>query len=220
MTEGAHRFYTGHSPRNFMTSVAAAIGHSKDDRDYLGRWLVNRATGSAEYTRTSREVVRRLQKSVCRSLLEGGSQPYVEEEALAALKSYVDGQGASGALIRRRHDLMRQANGEWRLGLKWPAFKPKAIGVNVEGDPGSEDEPFEGETKYFITTTKQGHRRLHLNGPCHVKAHKCASVTFTNRLCLEAVDSICRDCKHRMRLEAGQEQPKDSSSESTSSCSS
>ena len=82
MSEGAHRFYTGHSPRNFMTSVAAAIGHSKDDRDYLGRWLVNRATGSAEYTRTSREVVHRLQKSVCRSLLEKGGRGPVSSEEL------------------------------------------------------------------------------------------------------------------------------------------
>ena len=53
MGEGAHSHFTGHSPRNFMPSVAAAIGISKDDRDFLGRWLINRMKGSADYTRTS-----------------------------------------------------------------------------------------------------------------------------------------------------------------------
>ena len=71
MGEGAHSHFTGHSPRNFMPSVAAAIGISKDDRDFLGRWLINRMKGSADYTRTSREVVLRVQQAVCRSILEG-----------------------------------------------------------------------------------------------------------------------------------------------------
>ncbi|CAE7332120.1 unnamed protein product, partial [Symbiodinium microadriaticum] len=42
--------FAGHSARNFLTSVAAAIGVPEGDRDYLGRWKVG-GGGSADYTR-------------------------------------------------------------------------------------------------------------------------------------------------------------------------
>ena len=50
MTEGAHRFYTGHSPRNFMTSVAAAIGHSNWD----GGWSTGRLARQSTHVRRGR----------------------------------------------------------------------------------------------------------------------------------------------------------------------
>ena len=216
MGEGAHSHFTGHSPRNFMPSVAAAIGVSKDDRDFLGRWLINRMKGSADYTRTSREVVLRVQQAVCRAILEGKETPYCEDEALADLKKGLDEQGHSGSTARRRHDIMKQADGSRHLGLQWPSFTPQALGQEVQ----SEDSASEGgaeETKYFITTSRAGHRRLHLNGPCHVKPFHCSNVTFTDTVVGEDIDSICRDCKNRMRSEAGQDPILDSSSDSASS---
>ena len=38
MVENASTFFTGHSPRNWMPSVAAARGYRSDERDFLGRW--------------------------------------------------------------------------------------------------------------------------------------------------------------------------------------
>ena len=111
---------------------------------------------------------------------------------------------------------MRQADGSRHLGLKWPSFTPQAL----EHEARSEDSASEGgaeETKYFITTSRAGHRRLRLNGPCHVKPFHCSSVTFTDAVVGEDIDSICRDCKHRMRSEAGQDPILDSSSDSASS---
>ena len=216
MGEGAHSHFAGHSPRNFMPSVAAAIGVSKDDRDFLGRWLINRMKGSADYTRASREVVLRIQQAVCKSILEGKDIPYCEEEALADLRKALDEQGHSGSTARRRHDITRQADGSRRLGLKWPSFAPQAIAHQAQ----SEDSASEGgaeETKYFITTSRAGHRRLHLNGPCHVKPSHCSSVIFTDTVVGEDIDSICRDCKRRVRSEAGQDPILDSSSDSASS---
>ena len=40
LPDGLEQFFTGHSPRNFMTSVAAVLGFSKDQRAYLGRWTI------------------------------------------------------------------------------------------------------------------------------------------------------------------------------------
>ena len=215
MGEGAHSHFTGHSPRNFMPSVAAAIGVSKDDRDFLGRWLINRMKGSADYTRTSREVVMRVQQTVCKAILEGKDVPYAEEDALSDLKKALDAQGHSGSMARRRHDIMKQPDGSRHLGLKWPPFQPEAGSPVVD----CEDSASEGgaeETKYFITTSRSGHRRLHLNGPCHVKPFHCSSVSFTNTVSSEDIDSICRDCRQRMRSEAGQDPVAESSSDSVS----
>ncbi|CAE7249029.1 unnamed protein product [Symbiodinium sp. CCMP2592] len=53
--------FSGHSARNFLTSIAAAIRVPKDDRDFLGRWKVG-GGGSADYTRTARQIVHRIQE--------------------------------------------------------------------------------------------------------------------------------------------------------------
>ena len=40
VAEGSHVFFKVHSSRNWLPSVAAALGFSKPDRDFLGRWLI------------------------------------------------------------------------------------------------------------------------------------------------------------------------------------
>ena len=40
LPDGLESHFTGHSPRNFLTSVAAAIGFHRDQRAYLGRWAM------------------------------------------------------------------------------------------------------------------------------------------------------------------------------------
>ena len=72
-----------------MTSVTAAIGHSKDDRDYLGRWL---ATGRLAWQST---LVRRGRwctgyRSRFAASCSREGQPYTEEEAFSALKNFVN----------------------------------------------------------------------------------------------------------------------------------
>ena len=51
--------FSGHSPRNYLTSAAALLGFSKDMRAYLGRWAIG-MTSSEEYVRTARQVVTRF----------------------------------------------------------------------------------------------------------------------------------------------------------------
>ena len=219
LPDGAYRMYTGHSPRNFLASVAAAIGVRKEDIDYLGRWLISRLSGAGDYIRTSREVVHRVQETVCRALLEGVGGQYHEDEALSMLKSYVDGLGTSGSLARRQHDILRRGDGQRHLGLKWPAFSPALEDPDSSAED-LEEAPVFSASKYFITTSsKTGLRRLHLNGPCHVKHYHCSSVVFVDQVNLEDIDSVCRDCKHRLRREAGQEAVEDSSSQSSESSS-
>ncbi|CAE7543714.1 unnamed protein product [Symbiodinium natans] len=196
LPDGAYRMYTGHSPRNFLASVAAAIGVRKEDIDYLGRWLISRLSGAGDYIRTSREVVHRVQETVCRALLEGVGGQYHEDEALSMLKSYVDGLGTSGSLARRQHDILRRGDGQRHLGLKWPAFTPALEDPDSSAED-LEEAPVFSASKYFITTSsKTGLRRLHLNGPCHVKHYHCSSVVFVDQVNLGSWTGGCRGALH------------------------
>ena len=216
LVEGAQGYYTGHTPRNWLTSTAAVLGWPKDQRDFLGRWMIG-GSGSADYTRTAREVVHRIQLGVCKAIVTGEGGEYQEAEALEELKRHVDERGGSGALARRRHDIMRTCDGVRCLGIKWPTIELEPADGS-EGEEAGEAMAVESAaTRFFISISrKTGHRRLHLNGPCHVKPVHCTKVEFVDRVVLEQIDSICRDCKHRLRDEQGADDGQDSSSESGS----
>ena len=47
---------------------------------------------------------------------------------------------------------------------------------------------------------------------CYVKPENCYSVRFLEQVSAEDVDSICKDCKARMKAQAGQEDSDPSSS--------
>ena len=51
LSESGVLFWSGHSMRHFIPSVAAAINIPKDQRDYVGRWHVN-FHQSADYVHT------------------------------------------------------------------------------------------------------------------------------------------------------------------------
>ena len=112
--------------------------------------------------------------------------PYCEEETLSDLKKALDEQGHSGAAARRRRGIMKYADANRSLGLKWPCFTPQALG-DLVSKGGAE------ETKFFITMSRSGRRRLRLKEPCHVRPYHCSSVSFTDTVVSEAIDSVCRD---------------------------
>ena len=121
LVENSAAFFTGRSPRNWMPSVAAALGYRSDERDFLGRWLIGCVVPDKAY-------------------------------------------------------------------------------------------------KYFMSVSrKTGHRRLRLSWPCRVKPHHCHTVRCTDRVDMQDLDSICRDCKRRLKAVRGQQAGPGSSSKSASS---
>ena len=91
-------FWFGHSARHFLPVLTAAIGCSKPDRDFLGRWAIGRV-GNADML-TSRQIVERLQQQSVKSILEGTPE-YIEDELLDELKSFADTNGFVGHRVRR-----------------------------------------------------------------------------------------------------------------------
>ena len=244
LPDGLESHFTGHSPRNFLTSVAATIGFSKDQRAYLGRWSMGMAA-SEEYVRTSRQVVFSIQREVNRVLVEGGDVSYFEDEAIDRLCEKAGKDGANPATIRRRHAVFRDTVGKHCLGGAFPGFIISAADSDVlgneDGDSATENIVLGNEdgdnatenivpkqleaassslqpvSKYFITVSRRaGLRRLHLVG-CFVKPDRCCEVVFTNEVTLNEFDSVCRTCKRKMLAESGKDSQVESSSTASSS---
>ncbi|CAE7869601.1 unnamed protein product, partial [Symbiodinium necroappetens] len=90
-------FWTGHSARHVATSLAAALGVSKDRRDYLGRWAYAQH-GSQDYVLTSRQVV---QNFICKCLIVGHPDGgYTEEELFCTMRSYAEALHLAGDEIK------------------------------------------------------------------------------------------------------------------------
>ncbi|CAE7351551.1 unnamed protein product [Symbiodinium sp. CCMP2592] len=220
--------FSGHSARNFLTSIAAAIRVPKDDRDFLGRWKVG-GGGSADYTRTARQIVHRIQEQVAETVLLGRERGYVEADALDALQSFAEERGEIGAVVRARHELVRanKVGGNPRLGGRYPPLYMQSIpGPHVITEEAAEDQPEtaaapKGEAKYFISVSKKtGFRRLHVNHACYVKPFKCQDVVYLDQVAATDFDAICKDCKLRIRSMADDNKAEDSSSgEATTSSS-
>ena len=109
-------------------------------------------------------------------------------------------------------------NGVKSLGCTWPVFTPPLATTPFDDEDECPEVVPAQQTRYFISVSrKTGHRRLHINGPCHVKPHHCAVVHYTDKVDMQDLDSICKDCKQRLRAEREQAAADASSSETASS---
>ena len=138
LPDGLEVHFSGHSPRNFMTSVAAAIGFHRDQRAYLGRWAMG-MVASEEYVRTSRQVVFTIQKAVNRSIVTGYEQEYFEDEAIDRLCKTAESLGANPNRIKKRHSVSSSLPGRFCLGGVFPTLEVTAddwfeVGVNQDDE--------------------------------------------------------------------------------------
>ena len=231
LPDGLESFFSGHSPRNFLTSIAAAIGYSRDERAFLGRWTMG-MTSSEEYVRTARQVVFRIQKSVNRALVEGrDDDPYFEDEALQKLCDSAEAAGANPNRIKKRHTVMSNWTGRYCLGGAYPT---REVFDDDWQDPGDTEEGQaalaesvakisagtqveQSCSKYFITISRRSAlRRLHLPG-CFVKPDRCCEVHYVDEVTGDDFDAICQACKRKMLAECGKDDAGDSSPTASSS---
>ena len=234
LPDGLEFHFSGHSPRNYLTSVAALLGFGRDMRAYLGRWAIG-MTSSEEYVRTARQVVYKIQQSVNRALVEGREGEYFEDEAIDSLCTTAEANGANPRRIRKRHSIMNNLTGRHCLGGVYPTLEQRQGDwedvqdltedqlallhektLQMEAD--AQKESLSGEPpKYFVTISRRArHRRLHLHG-CFVKPSNCCEVRLCQAVTNEDFDSVCRACKKKMLLESGKEPQEDSSSTASSS---
>lgn len=231
LPDGLECHFSGHSPRNFLTSVAATIGFSRDERAFLGRWSMGMVS-SEEYVRTSRQVVFRIQKAVNRSIVEGLEEPYMEDEAIQRLCETAQNSGANPNRIKKRHTLMSNWSGRHSLGGIYPtltvlpddwqdvdaAEETQVLLDDKIAKLSAKDRQSPSQAaKYFVTISRRTSlRRLHLSG-CHVKPDRCCEVVFLDEVTGDDFDSICQSCKRKMLSECGRDEDGGSSSTASSS---
>ena len=216
-------FWTGHSARHTLPSWAAAAGIGKENRDYLGRWSYAKH-GSQDYVLTSRQVVHRIQRDVCRFILEGNPVPgLVEEELMERIKAFAVKVNAGPlTTVRRLNVLIWSLNlGAWRLGGTFPLLDVGVgVGAGAPVDGIAEPEPQEAETlpeaPYFITISRKTHfRRLHVSKTCAVRQERCLVTQPVYHLTGDVADAICKLCKPK--LKEGNQVSSSSDSSSSSS---
>lgn len=164
-------FWTGHSARHTLPSLAAACGVSKDERDYLGRWSCAKH-GSQDYILTSRQVVHSVQNRVCKFLLEGDPAPgYIEEELQDAMHAHVLGENGNALKVRQRHKVLiwNQVMRRWSLDAVFPmlvldAGDPEPLLKAPTNTAAAELEEELPDAPYFITISRNGSfHRLHVS---------------------------------------------------------
>ena len=203
-------FWTGHSARHVLTSIAAALGVGKDRRDYLGRWAYAQH-GSQDYVLTSRQVVQGVQNFVCRSIILGHeSGGYSEEELFWAIKAHADSLFLEGAEIVKASDLLQwdDVQKTWKLGGAFPSFnvspeRARQAAGDIDAQLPGPYEPFEGkedgdEAPYFITVSRKGFRRLHLSKKCAVRRENCLETVPVHKLTEGIADAVCKLCRPKI----------------------
>ena len=113
-------YWSGHSMRHFLPTVAAAIDISKEQRDYVGRWHIN-LHQSADYVHTSRQMVHQVQESVNKAICEGVPS-YDESELMEDFACYLTTKGRSPGEWIKPHAVWKQVDGNYLIGGKWPTL--------------------------------------------------------------------------------------------------
>ena len=169
----AASFWTEHSERNFLTTVAAAIGIEKSQRDYIGRWKPGEQ--SDDYVRSTRQIVTALQDRVAKSLREEPSA-VDEEDLYDELSAHLLSGGVPAAEVPDAIDRLRPT---WAFegdeeDTRPGARTPLAASPLAPAGPASDDEPVApptpGREGYWMSITRNRQFRcLHRFGGCYFR---------------------------------------------------
>ncbi|CAE8658280.1 unnamed protein product, partial [Polarella glacialis] len=175
-------FWTDHSERNVLTSVAALLNVPKSERDFLGRWSPD---GSDDHLRTSRQMVHKVQVQVAQGIRDSFVAGGLDLERLGdnGLFEYLRNRGVNEDAARdcvQGFTVKRVAPpsdddgfGPGQLEPMLEDVQPKVdaeLKVNVEF---KDDESAQSDASnslaplYFVSfTKKRKFARLHLIAGC------------------------------------------------------
>ena len=139
---GLKAFFTEHSARAVLPSILAVLEEDKLRVDYLGRWS---PSGSQDYTRTFRSVVKSLQKKAVQAM-RGADSRLDDADLIDRLNRYCDDRELSEAERGEVLGSFKEALCGFEALLKTPAVKEWArsldddlLSGNIGSAVGSED---------------------------------------------------------------------------------
>ena len=194
-------FWSGHSMRHFLPSVAAAININKDQRDYVGRWHVN-FHQSVEYIHTSRQIVVQVQQQVNRALLEG-DPGYDESELWDEFASFLKERGEDADPVVAPHRIFKTGSKGPHLGGTWPTMEEplqevvheeQAVVHQTPPDQEPTKEPEEDPPYFASISRRSGFRRLHKNRCCGVMPWQCYKIEWIHEVKEDTADAHCKHC--------------------------
>ena len=211
-----------------MTSVAAALGMAREERDFLGRWRISSC--SDEYIRTAQRIVSQLQCSIIGKVIADRDRS-LKDIGAQELELHLREAQVSQELIKQQ--LLRfKVPCTWsRPGAPIEVAAPQspAVAISSEGldtaQRGSclaECVPDKTVFKFFICVTKNRRlRRLHRWSGCGTKPN-AQVLDFEGHDDLQGVqyDAACKHCwkggkQPGVAVESGSSSDSSSSSEST-----
>ena len=168
------RGWTGHSERSTLPSILAALGVSKVERDFLGRWS---AEGSNDYTRTYRTLVKNLTKKLMETIQQGDVYDRLDEEdalhdVAGILKAKGFEESTVTAEVKEHEGPIKDFYRDW---CKWGGLEvdvgtmtgPAQIQEDIAPETVDPDDASEKGAKYLITLVKRGTiARLHKRQGC------------------------------------------------------
>jgi integrase len=221
-------FWSGHSMRHFLPAIAAAVGVSKEQRDFVGRWHVN-LHQSSDYIHTSRQIVMEIQEKVNRSICEGGPG-YDESEVVEEYGVFLKARSVDPIEWKRRHQFMKRSDDGPCLGVKWPALSSEFLdeeayneGAQIGEAPEPNDvvvadsiENQDESATFFVSVSRRaGFRRLHRVNGCGIKPWACQKVEWIKEVREGCADAVCKICKVKLGKETEIEGPSSSGSSSS-----
>jgi hypothetical protein len=229
-------YWTEHSERNFLPTVAAALGFDKGQRDYIGRWKPG--AQSDDYVRSARQILDKLQAEVARRLR---AEPHFIDELdiRVGLEKYLHKFEVEQETVDELIAAISQAP-----GVRAPAAASSTY-ANGGGDTessdgfGSDDDPTpiggtpvssdheqdnvvdrDMDLPYWLCHTRnRQHRCLHRVGGCHLSPGvRAVPLDFEYLSTVQASTRVYdAKCKRCFPLQDGTPASSSSSSEGSSS---
>jgi hypothetical protein len=210
-------YWTEHSERNFLPTVAAALGFDKNQRDYIGRWKPG--AQSDDYVRSARQILDKLQGEVARRLR---AEPnFIDEQDIrAGLRKYLHKFEVAQDTVDELIASLSQDPGVQAPVLASSTYANGGgdsdssdgfdddVGSNPRGDdtPTTEGiapddtEDLDAVLPYWLCHTRnRQHRCLHRVGGCHLSPGVHSTPLDFEYLSTEEVgtrvyDAKCKKC--------------------------
>jgi hypothetical protein len=191
LPHGAHMFWSEHSERNCLSSVAAALGVEKSRRDYLGRWQPSQ---SDEYVRTAGQVVAAVQREVA-AHLRLPEPAHCEADLLDDVASFLEKRSVAPLGVLEAMTALRCLDGRADLAEPLDDVEDEPVVAPPVLPMESDDEQPAPTARYWISVTRQRNfRRLHRLGGCRYYPGGVTHFESYNQLDGVDYDARCRLC--------------------------
>ena len=188
-------FWSGHSMRHVLPTLAAVFGDAKERRDYLGRWHVG-LQQSSDYVHTCKQIAHDVQKLIC-DKLSGGKPGYDERELFDELSRWLLKQGVdTPEPLIKPHRILRKVQGCFVLNQKWPLLVDEGLACCPSRlRCCSQIRASQGESPFWVSVSRHsGHRRLYMRGGCWVSSSSCHQAVEIWEVTPTVADSFCKLC--------------------------